>query len=47
MMIQKNLELQLQTLEILQYRYGVVPKSFVADGEKPADENTILEQVLK
>ena len=47
MMIQKNLELQLQALEILQHRYGLMPKSFVADGALPPDENAILEQVLK
>lgn len=47
MMIQKNLELQLQALEILQHRYGLIPKSFVADGALPPDENAILEQVLK
>lgn len=47
MMIQKNLELQLQALEILQRRYGLVPDSFVADDTLPPDENAILEQVLK
>ncbi|KAA0193753.1 hypothetical protein HAZT_HAZT000439 [Hyalella azteca] len=47
MMIQKNIELQLQALEILQHRYGLVPQSFVADGALPPDENAIMEQVLK
>uniref|UniRef100_A0A6A7FNV9 Cilia- and flagella-associated protein 36 n=2 Tax=Hirondellea gigas TaxID=1518452 RepID=A0A6A7FNV9_9CRUS len=47
MMIQKNLELQLQALEILQHRYGLVPQSFVSDNSLPPDENAIMEQVLK
>lgn len=47
MMIQKNIELQLQALEILQHRYGLVPQSFVADGTLPPDENAVMEQVLK
>ena len=47
MMIQKNLDLQLQALEILQYRYGLRPKSFVPDGALPEDEAAILEKVLK
>ncbi|KAF2364319.1 ADP-ribosylation factor-like 2-binding protein domain [Trinorchestia longiramus] len=47
MMARKNVELQLQALEILQHRYGLMPQSFVADGQLPPDENAIMEQVLK
>jgi len=47
MMIQKNLELQLQALEILQYRYGLVPQSYVVGSGLPPDENVVLEEVLK
>lgn len=47
MMIQKNLELQLQALELLQKKYGIVPESFVSDGSLSQDEQTVMEEVIK
>ncbi|XP_069688630.1 cilia- and flagella-associated protein 36 isoform X2 [Periplaneta americana] len=51
MMIQKNLELQLQALEMIQQRYGITPQSFLpADGEESLqteEEARIMEEVIK
>ncbi|XP_042213562.1 cilia- and flagella-associated protein 36-like [Homarus americanus] len=47
MMIQKNIELQLQALEILQQRYGIIPESFTPSDDMPEAEQQVLEQVLK
>ncbi|KAK8721806.1 hypothetical protein OTU49_012580, partial [Cherax quadricarinatus] len=46
MMIQKNIELQLQALEILQQRYGIIPESFTPCDGLPQGEQEILEQVI-
>ena len=45
MMIQKNIELQLQALELLQQRYGVLPESLQPQQEKK--ENTEDQEVLE
>ncbi|KAK3869768.1 hypothetical protein Pcinc_024948 [Petrolisthes cinctipes] len=47
MMIQKNLELQLQTLEILQQRYGIVPESCTPAGGLPTNEQDLMNEVIK
>ncbi|KAL7632530.1 UNVERIFIED_CONTAM: hypothetical protein RMT77_017147 [Armadillidium vulgare] len=47
MMIQKNLEIQLQALELLQKKYGIIPESFTASGDLSKDEQTIMEEVIK
>ncbi|XP_071549166.1 cilia- and flagella-associated protein 36 isoform X2 [Panulirus ornatus] len=47
MMIQKNIELQLQALEILQQRYGIIPDSFIPADDMPEGEQEVLEQVMK
>ncbi|XP_049961667.1 cilia- and flagella-associated protein 36 [Schistocerca serialis cubense] len=49
MMIQKNLELQLQALEMIQQKYGITPQSYLPDDETklPAEEAQIMEEVLK
>ncbi|KAK8721805.1 hypothetical protein OTU49_012580, partial [Cherax quadricarinatus] len=47
MMIQKNIELQLQALEILQQRYGIIPESFTPCDGLPQGEQEILEQVIR
>ena len=48
MMIQKNLELQLQALELLQQRYGVIPESYCPSSETlEPNEKEIMEQVIK
>ena len=47
-MIQKNIELQLQALELLQKRHGIIPESFTpASGAMSQDEQDIMEQVIK
>jgi len=49
MMIQKNIELQLQALELLQQRYGVLPESLQPPKkEKENDnENQVLEEIKR
>ncbi|KAK8392494.1 hypothetical protein O3P69_014692 [Scylla paramamosain] len=54
MMTQKNIELQLQALEMLQYKYGIVPDSYKKgeQGEEVEDdpekkEREILEEVYR
>lgn len=47
MMIQKNLELQLQALDVLQKKHGIVPESFVSDSKTDANEDKIMEEVMK
>uniref|UniRef100_T1JJG8 Cilia- and flagella-associated protein 36 n=1 Tax=Strigamia maritima TaxID=126957 RepID=T1JJG8_STRMM len=49
MMIQKNIELQLQALELLQQRYGIFPESMTCGhgSDLPQDEEEIMEHVLK
>lgn len=50
-MIQRNIDLQLQALEILAQRYGLVPESFLPDGTTREQylrgDNKLLEAVLK
>jgi hypothetical protein len=51
MMIQKNVELQLQALEMIQQRYGITPQSFLpTDGDESLqteEESRIMEEVIK
>jgi hypothetical protein len=51
MMIQKNVELQLQALEMIQQRYGITPQSFLPnDGDESLqtdEESRIMEEVMK
>lgn len=49
MMMQKNLELQLQALDLLSHQYGLLPESFLPgeDYEPSAEEKTIMETVMK
>merc|ERR1712012_538078 len=48
MMIQKNIELQLQALELLQQRYGVLPESLQPNTKKSTDnENQVLEEIKR
>jgi hypothetical protein len=51
MMIQKNVELQLQALEMIQQRYGITPQSFLpTDGDEnlqTEEESRIMEEVIK
>ncbi|MPD05605.1 Cilia- and flagella-associated protein 36 [Portunus trituberculatus] len=54
MMTQKNIELQLQALEMLQFKYGIVPESYKKgeEGEQEEDdpekkERELLEEVYR
>merc|ERR1719411_1756436 len=48
MMIQKNIELQLQALELLQQRYGVLPESLQPPTKKSTEnESQVLEEVKR
>ncbi|KAF0306326.1 Cilia- and flagella-associated protein 36 [Amphibalanus amphitrite] len=46
MMIRTNIELQLQALELLQHRHGVIPASFLP-GDVSEQERRILEEVTR
>ena len=37
MMSQKNIELQLQALELIEHKYGITPKVFVTDNVEEID----------
>jgi hypothetical protein len=51
MMIQKNVQLQLQALEMIQQRCGITPQSFLpSDGEEnlqTEEESRVMEEVIK
>ena len=49
MMIQKNIELQLQALELLQQRYGVLPDSLQPNKkqENTDNESQVLEEIKR
>lgn len=47
MMIQKNIELQLQALELLQQRYGVLPDSLQPSKKCDDNENHVLEEIKR
>ncbi|XP_023718267.1 cilia- and flagella-associated protein 36 [Cryptotermes secundus] len=51
MMIQKNVELQLQALEMIQQRYGITPQSFLPterdESLQTEEESRIMEEVIK
>ena len=47
MMIQKNIELQLQALELLQQRYGVLPDSLQPTKKCDDNENLVLEEIKR
>ncbi|XP_063605346.1 cilia- and flagella-associated protein 36-like [Penaeus indicus] len=47
MMIQKNLELQLQALELLQQRYGIIPESCMPGDAMSPEEQAVMEEVIK
>lgn len=49
MMMQKNLELQLQALDLLAHQYGLLPESFLPqdDYEPSAEEKKIMETVVR
>merc|ERR1712025_164468 len=50
MMIQKNIELQLQALELLQQRYGVLPESLQPpkkEKQENENENQVLEEIKR
>lgn len=48
MMTRTNIELQLQALELLQHRHGMIPASFLpVDGDASEEEKRVLEEVIK
>ena len=51
MMIQRNIDLQLQALELLAHRYGLVPESFLPVGTSRNDflnnEDALLDAIMK
>merc|ERR1719410_1721471 len=47
MMIQKNIELQLQALELIQQRYGVLPDSLQPTKKCDDNENLVLEEIKR
>lgn len=48
MMIRTNIELQLQALELLQQRYGLLPASLTAEATEVSDEERrVLEEVIR
>ncbi|XP_068249619.1 cilia- and flagella-associated protein 36 [Palaemon carinicauda] len=47
MMIQKNLELQLQALELLQQKHGIIPESCIPGDSMTPAEQEIMEEIIK
>lgn len=47
MMIQKNIELQLQALELLQQRYGVLPESLQPTKKSDDNDGQVLEEIKR
>ncbi|XP_033227355.1 cilia- and flagella-associated protein 36 isoform X3 [Belonocnema kinseyi] len=46
MMIQKNLELQLQALNMIEQKYGLTPASLTCGNDNLPDEELVMEQIL-
>merc|ERR1712029_875696 len=47
MMIQKNIELQLQALELLQQRYGVLPESLQPTKKSDDNDSQVLDEIKR
>ncbi|XP_043272765.1 cilia- and flagella-associated protein 36 isoform X2 [Venturia canescens] len=47
MMIQKNLELQLQALNMIEQKYGLTPASLMCDGDALPDDELVMEEILQ
>lgn len=47
MMIQKNLELQLQALKMIEQKYGLTPASLSHEPEDYLDEDLPMEEILQ
>ena len=47
MMIQKNLELQLQALKMIEQKYGLKPASLVTDESDFGDDEMPIEELLR
>lgn len=47
MMIQKNLELQLQALNMIEQKYGLTPASLTCGNDNFPDDEIVMEQILK
>lgn len=47
MMIQKNLELQLQALNMIEQKFGLTPASLIYETEGLQDEELVMEELIK
>lgn len=47
MMIQKNLELQLQALNMIEQKYGLTPASFVYETDGLHDDELVMEDLIQ
>ncbi|XP_066946316.1 cilia- and flagella-associated protein 36 isoform X2 [Macrobrachium rosenbergii] len=47
MMIQKNLELQLQALELLQQKHGIIPESCIPGDSMTPEEQAVMDEIIK
>ncbi len=47
MMIQKNLELQLQALNMIEQKYGLTPASLVYETDGFLDDELVMEDLIQ
>nr|XP_033328241.1 cilia- and flagella-associated protein 36 [Megalopta genalis] len=47
MMTQKNLELQLQALNMIEQKYGLTPASFVYEADGSSDDTLVMEEIIR
>ncbi|XP_078035874.1 cilia- and flagella-associated protein 36 [Augochlora pura] len=47
MMTQKNLELQLQALNMIEQKYGLTPASFVYETDGSTDDTLVMEEIIQ
>lgn len=47
MMIQKNLELQLQALNMIEQRFGLTPASLTCTSDGLADDELVMEELIQ
>lgn len=46
-MIQKNLELQLQALNMIEQKYGLTPASLVYERDGSSDDPLVMEEIIQ
>ena len=47
MMIQKNLELQLQALNMIEQKYGLTPASLMYETDGLQDDALVMEEIIQ